>query len=231
MSESVLARPLSTKFDEALAFAVELHRAQARKGTQIPYVSHLLGVASTVLEQGGTETEAIGALLHDAVEDQPGDPSDPTAERIRRTFGDDVLAIVEGCSDSRGTNKPPWWKRKEDYVAHLPAASASIRIVSAADKLYNARTILKDLRASGDQLWNRFTATREQTLWYYAALVKAFRAGGTSPLIEELVAVVGDLLRAAGSGDPLACSACKGPVAARWAPFCSEACQRERGPQ
>ena len=180
----------SDKFDEALVFASNLHRTQKRKETDIPYVSHLLAVAGLVLEHGGTEEEAIAALLHDAVEDQGGVE---IREVIRQKFGAAVIAIVDGCSDTDVTPKPPWRKRKEDYIAHVRTASPSIRLVSAADKLHNARAILHDYRQLGENLWSRFKGGKEGTLWYYRALTEAFKAAGPSPLTDELDRVVTEL--------------------------------------
>src|SRR5437588_8327976 len=130
---------LSTRFEEALVFATQLHREQTRKGTRIPYIAHLLGVTSIVLEHGGNEDEAIAALLHDAIEDQGGAS---TREEIRRQFGDRVVEIVDGCTDTDVMPKPPWRARKEAYLAHIIEATPSVRLVSAADKLHNARAIL-----------------------------------------------------------------------------------------
>jgi (p)ppGpp synthase/HD superfamily hydrolase len=190
---------LSTRFEEALVFATRLHARQVRKGTSVPYVSHLLAVASLVLEQGGDEDAAIAALLHDAAEDQGGRP---TLDEIRRRFSDRVAEIVEGCSDAFTFLKPPWRKRKEAYLAHLPQASAAVRLVSAADKLHNARMILADYRQSGKAVWRRFNGGRDGTLWYNRALVEALRAAGPSPLVEELERVVAELERlASAEGD------------------------------
>jgi (p)ppGpp synthase/HD superfamily hydrolase len=186
---------LSTRFEEALVFATRLHREQMRKGTTIPYISHLLGVTSIVLEHGGNEDEAIAALLHDAIEDQGGAS---TREEIRRRFGDTVVAIVDGCTDAEVIPKPPWRMRKEAYIAHIAHASPSVRLVSAADKLHNARAILTDYRILGNALWRRFHGGKEGTLWYYRALVNAFRATGTTSLIEELDRVVSEIERLAG---------------------------------
>jgi GTP pyrophosphokinase len=146
-----------------------------------------LGVASIALEYGATEDEAIGALLHDAGEDAGGRGR---IEDIRVRFGKDVADIVDGCTDAEVIPKPPWRKRKEDYIAHLPQASASVRLVSASDKLHNARAILRDYRQHGEALWSRFNGGREGTLWYYRELVKAFLKAGTNELIEELDRVV-----------------------------------------
>jgi (p)ppGpp synthase/HD superfamily hydrolase len=183
---------LSTRFEEALVFATRLHREQMRKGTTIPYISHLLGVTSIVLEHGGNEDEAIAALLHDAIEDQGGAS---TREEIRRRFGDTVVAIVDGCTDAEVIPKPPWRMRKEAYIAHIAHTSPSVRLVSAADKLHNARAILTDYRILGNALWRRFHGGKEGTLWYYRALVNAFRATETTSLIEELDRVVSEIER------------------------------------
>jgi (p)ppGpp synthase/HD superfamily hydrolase len=178
---------LSERFTDALRFAAERHADHVRKGTDIPYIAHLLGVASIALEYGAGEDEAIGALLHDAVEDQKA-----TLQEIREHFGDAVSEIVAGCSDTDVLPKPPWRERKEAYVAHIPTASGSVQLVSAADKLHNARAILRDYRALGEPLWQRFRGGREGTLWYYRALVDAFRTVG-SPLVDELHRVVSEL--------------------------------------
>jgi (p)ppGpp synthase/HD superfamily hydrolase len=185
---------LSSRFEEALVFATRLHAGQRRKGTAIPYISHLLGVTSLVLENGGDEDEAIAALLHDAIEDQGGAA---TREEIRRRFGDTVVAIVDGCTDAEVMPKPPWRGRKEAYIAHIRQASPSVRLVSAADKLHNARTILADYRVLGDRLWQRFTGGKEGTLWYYRSVVEALREVGPVPLVEELDRVVKEIERLA----------------------------------
>ena len=186
----------SPRFDEALAYASRLHAGQARKGTGVPYVAHLLAVAAIVLEHGGGEDEAIAALLHDAVEDQGGAS---TRAKIRRRFGDNVAAIVDGCTDADTVPKPPWRRRKEAHVAHVGAASPAVRLVSAADKLHNARSVLADYRQLGDALWGRFRGGRDGTLWYYRAMVDAFRAAEATPLVEELERTVAELERLAAT--------------------------------
>lgn len=184
--------PLSPRFEDALVFAHRLHAQQLRKGTAIPYISHLLAVASIVLEYGATEEEAIAALLHDAIEDQGGAA---VREEIRRRFGDRVVEIVNGCSDADVMPKPPWQERKEAYIAHLRSASPSVLLVSTADKLHNARTILADYRTLGEALWERFTGGKEGTLWYYRTLVEILRTVYPSPLVEELDRVVTEIER------------------------------------
>src|SRR5262245_22598747 len=166
------AAVLADRFSDALVWAAALHARQRRKGTGIPYVSHLLSVCALVLEDGGDEDQAIAALLHDAVEDQGGRP---VLDEIRARYGDRVAGIVEACTDADTVPKPPWRERKEWYVGHIREATPEARRVSCADKLHNARTILADYRAVRETVWQRFTAGREGTLWYYRALVTAFR--------------------------------------------------------
>lgn len=185
---------LSVRFTEAFTFATQLHIRQTRKGSEVPYIAHLLGVASIALEYGASEDEAIAALLHDAIEDQGGAT---IREEIHRRFGETVTAIVDGCTDSDTTPKPPWRQRKEAFLARIPAASASVRLVSASDKLYNAWSILKDYRFLGEAVWERFKGGKDGTLWYYRSLVEAFRSVEVTPLIEELERLVDELERLA----------------------------------
>jgi len=188
-----------SRIDRALLYASELHARQRRKGSDIPYLGHLLGVASIVLDYGGNEDEAIAALLHDAIEDQGGDA---TRQEIRRRFGDQVTEIVDGCTDSDRVPKPPWGPRKRAYIARLRHEPKSVLLVSAADKLHNARAVLADYRVVGDSLWSRFTGGKEGTLWYYRELVKAYRdAGAPAGLTEELDRVVSELERLARIDD------------------------------
>jgi len=181
---------LTRRFDMAVQFASGLHHNQSRKGTHIPYIAHLMSVAALVLEAGGNEDQAIAALLHDAVEDQGGLP---TLDTIRRLFGDRVADRVLECSDSDSSDpnkKAPWHERKQAYLEHLKAASPDALLVSAADKLHNARDILACYRELGDEVWSRFNkkAGKEDQLRYYRALVtdrlggRTARAGrGTGP--------------------------------------------------
>ncbi len=187
---------LSSQFDQALQYAVLIHGGQQRKGTEVPYVAHLLGVASIALEYGANEEEAIAALLHDAAEDAGGRGR---VADIRHRFGDTVAQIVEGCTDTFETPKPPWRKRKEAYIAHVPRALPSVRLVSAADKLHNARAILRDCRRLGEALWSRFNGGQDGTLWYYRELVRAFQKAGTNELIDELDRVVSEIEELAGA--------------------------------
>jgi (p)ppGpp synthase/HD superfamily hydrolase len=187
-------RKLSSRFEDAFKFALELHAAQTRKGTDVPYISHLMSVAALVLEDGGDEDEAIAALLHDAVEDQGGKE---TRKEILRRFGGRVAAIVDGCTDTDEIPKPPWRERKESYIDHLRHASPEIRRVSLADKLHNARAILRDFRRYGNDVWDRFAGGKEGTLWYYRTLIQTYQMGGDSYLLEELERVVSLLERLA----------------------------------
>ena len=186
---------LSNKFNEALQYAASAHGSQLRKGTAIPYLSHLLAVASIVLEHGGTEDEAIAGLLHDAVEDAGGQER---LHDIRRRFGERVAQIVEGCSDTDVVPKPPWRQRKESYIEHLREADGGTRLVSAADKLHDARSILRDLLESGDALWTRFTGGKDGSLWYYRALSDEFQRRDRGPLAVELDRVVTEIQRISG---------------------------------
>ena len=152
MSETASPR-LGRKFQEALAYAADLHNTQTRKASEVPYIGHLLSVAGLVIEADGTETEAIAALLHDAAEDQGGEA---TLAEIEQRFGKTVASIVEECSDTVVTPKPPWRERKEQYIANLKTVSDSTIRVSLADKLDNARAVLRDFRRHGSTLWQRF---------------------------------------------------------------------------
>ena len=181
---------LSCRFEKALVYAFHLHVDQTRKGSSVPYVSHLLSVAALVMEDGGDEDEAIAALLHDAVEDQGGRE---TRLEISRQFGERVAGIVDGCTDTDETPKPPWRERKERYVAHIEDASPEVRRVSMADKLHNSRTILADLERHGDKVWERFKGRKEGSLWYYRTLVESYRKGGDGYLFRELERVVDEM--------------------------------------
>jgi len=186
------SRPkLTSRFEAALVYATIAHADQTRKGTDIPYVCHLLTVAAIVLEHGGDEDEAIAALLHDVVEDAGGRPR---LDDVREKFGSRVAEIVEGCTDAEVSPKPPWRKRKEDYLDHLRAeTNKSTVLVSASDKLANVRTILSDYREISEMLWARFNGGREGTLWYYRALADTIATKVTSPLARELTRAVSEL--------------------------------------
>ena len=179
---------LSEKFQKALIYTTRAHSNQMRKKTGIPFIAHILGVTAIAMEYGADETEAIGALLHDTVEDCGG------AERlrdIRQKFGDDVARIVDGCTDSYETPKPPWLERKRAYIEHLKEADSSTRLVSASDKLHNTRAILAELRRTGPGVFDRFSGKTDGTLWYYRTLVIAFRQHGDhTDLTDELDRVV-----------------------------------------
>ena len=186
MTENIL----TDRFEDALLFATRLHASQLRKRSDVPYIAHLLGVTSLVLEDGGTEDEAIAALLHDAVEDQGGLE---TLEEIRLRFGEPVAGIVLAMSDSHSVPKPPWRERKEAYINSIRSASPSAIRVSLADKIYNARATLQDIRREGEAAWDKFNGGKDGTLWYYEQLILAFKGRGMSPLLAELIKTVDQL--------------------------------------
>jgi len=210
--EEIRRAEFAERFSKALTYAAEAHVQQVRKGTNTPYLAHLLATASLVLENGGDEEEAVAALLHDAVEDQGGRPR---LEDIRKRFGGQVAEIVDGCTDS-GTwanPLPEWRERKESYVRHLREASRSVRLVAAADKLHNLRSIATDYRQVGEALWKRFSGHREGVLWYYRAVSEALAGNGrTEPLVQELQELLEGLVLATAKADTLAgfgCSKCR----------------------
>ena len=195
---------LTDKFEDALLLAARWHAAQTRKGSGVPYLSHLLGVAALALEFGATEGEAIAALLHDALEDGPQNTgrshTDLRTEIVSR-FGEDVALLVDAATDATPAPdglKPAWAERKRAYLAHLPSAPASALLVSASDKLYNARTILADLHTGGESVFSRFTAGKEGTVQYYRLLADAYRQAAQRPEVaarSRLIALFAELER------------------------------------
>jgi len=181
---------LGKRFEEALQFAAATHRTQMRKGSEIPYIGHLLGVCSLVIEDGGDEDEAIAALLHDAAEDQGGERM---VAQIQDRFGEHVASIVKACSDTFEDPKPPWKERKQAYLEHLEQQPASVLRVSLADKLFNARAILRDYLLVGEELWKRFKVGRDCQLWYYRALAERFGQLLGGRMASELKEVVQEL--------------------------------------
>ena len=181
---------LTLRFSSALDYSFELHKNQNRKGTSTPYIAHLMSVCALVLENGGDEDQAIAALLHDAVEDQGGKR---TLAEIERRFGRHVAAMVDDCTDADVFPKPPWRDRKERYLAHLPAMNPDSVLVSMADKVHNARSILRDLKKDGSSVWRRFTGEKEGTIWYYQQLANFFSIHSSSPLAVELVEIVAQM--------------------------------------
>ena len=185
---------LTDRFDRALLYATHVHGGQARKGTSIPYIAHLLAVAATILEYDGSEDMAIAGLLHDAVEDQGGEPR---LMDIRNRFGDRVADIVRSCSDSvvntsARQQKENWRTRKAQYIEHLKTVDKDTLLVSLADKIHNARSILRDLRKPdiGPVVWQRFKSSKDETLWYYRQLAQVFQALLRGQLAEELMEIV-----------------------------------------
>jgi (p)ppGpp synthase/HD superfamily hydrolase len=182
---------MSERFVDAVEFANELHGDQIRKGTKVPYISHLLIVSGIVLQHGGGEDEAIAALLHDTVEDCGGKP---VMVRIRECFGDKIAGLVDGCSETDIQPKPPWLERKEGYIESIRSADPSVRLISCADKIHNASSIISEYRKVGEQVWDRFKANKTETLWFYTSIINAMRASGENrPILDELVIVVEEL--------------------------------------
>ena len=179
------------RLSEAVSFALLIHANQTRKGGDIPYISHLLGVASLVLEHGGDEEQAMAGMLHDAIEDQ----GVAHEETIRERFGPRVAAIVRDCTDADVLPKPPWRARKEAYIAHLEIVGAEALLVSCADKLHNTRAICTDLRRHGLTVYSRFTGGEDGTLWYYRTLSKAFLRLMPGALSAELAEAVREMDR------------------------------------
>jgi (p)ppGpp synthase/HD superfamily hydrolase len=195
---------LTQRFQRAFGMASEIHAAQLRKGTSIPYLAHLMSVAALVLEHGGDEDAAISGLLHDAVEDS--DDGARTQARIRSEFGARVADTVVGCSDAvavPGEAKAPWRERKERYIRHLAdETDPRVLLVSACDKLHNARSLVADLRAVGAAVWGRFSQRDPaEHLWYYQSLAERYAAGSVPEgLVAELNRVLADM-RALASVD------------------------------
>lgn len=178
--------PLSERFEQAFLLAHRLHQSQVRKSTETPYITHLMAVSALVGENGGTEDQMIAALLHDAIEDQGGAP---TGELIERHFGAHVRHLVECCTDTDQTPKPPWRERKEQYIRHLGEQPPEVMLISISDKLHNARTIVHDLRTS-DSVFDRFSGGRSGTLWYYRTLLSIYEAKLQHPIVQEYAEVV-----------------------------------------
>jgi len=198
---------LTDRFSRAIDYARHLH-IERRKATRIPYMAHLLGVASLVMGEAGqvpfpvTEDMVIAALLHDAAEDHGGQTR---LEDIRCNFGPEVARMVEGLSDTFAEDpceKEDWDERKKVYLERLSEESLQTQLISAADKLYNARTILDEYRAIGPKVWDRFHRSRDQQLWYFNSLLKAFKSAGTNRIVEELDRVVAELEKISGETTP-----------------------------
>ena len=186
---------LTERFSIALTEADRLHRNQLRKGTDIPYISHLLAVASLVLENGGDEDQAIAALLHDAIEDCAEEVGGATLlrDRFLELFGSRVIVMVNACTDAETTPKPPWKDRKEAHLRHLQQADPAVLLVVAADKLHNTRCLLSDLRLHGAETWQRFKGGRDGTLWYLTAMSALLSQRLQNPLSRQLVESVSNL--------------------------------------
>jgi (p)ppGpp synthase/HD superfamily hydrolase len=187
----------TARFLDALSFALEVHGRDRRKGTGVPYFGHLLSVCGLVLKDEGTEDEAIAALLHDTLEDHP---ATVTSTDLSQRFGNEVLVIVQGCTDTppeyKGGPKPPWRERKLAYLEHLRHARQGVLRVALADKLDNARSMLADYRLIRETLWSRFNAGKQDQLWFLVSLVEAFQiARPPGQLLVELKSTVAELER------------------------------------
>jgi len=181
---------LGPRFLRAFLFAADKHSGQARKASTIPYIAHLMGVASLALEAGGDEDIAIAALLHDVVEDCGGAPM---LKEVRRRFGKHVAEMVDGCTDADTVPKPPWRERKEKYIRRLKTEASDARLVSASDKLNNIRSIISDYRAIGESVWSRFNGGRDGTLWYYRTLRDEFLRSRPNRVTREFDLAVKEL--------------------------------------
>ncbi|MGA3091741.1 MAG: HD domain-containing protein [Terriglobales bacterium] len=192
--KSIALKPpsLGPRLQRAFRYAADQHAGQTRKQTAVPYLSHLLAVASLVLEAGGDEDMAIAALLHDVVEDCGGLPR---LREVKKMFGPRVERMVEGCTDSLGEPKQEWMERKKNYLDKVRRADGETRLVSASDKLHNVRTILADYRADGESIWSRFSGKKEGTLWYYRALSDEYQRRGRNRITRELAVAVTELER------------------------------------
>ncbi|HEX9834109.1 MAG TPA: HD domain-containing protein [Mycobacterium sp.] len=200
MSEQTSTPKLTGQLSKALVYAELKHHNQVRKGGDIPHFGHLLSVAGLVINDGGSEDQAIAALLHDCVEDAGGAP---TLDEIRKNFGDGVARTVDECSDTDEQPKPPWRERKRNYVKHLADVGQDTLLVSVADKLDNARSMLRDYHEHGPKLWERFNRKNPHDhLWYYGELLAAYRKRGLdSWMVDELGRVVDELKRLVEGGD------------------------------
>ena len=190
-----MGETLTSKLDRAFSYAHEVHDGQFKKGTSVPYLGHLMGVSSIVLGDGGSEDEAVAALLHDAAEDHGGRAR---LDDIRSRFGDEVARIVEDCTDSWETPKAPWLERKKGYIEHARHLPPPSLRVSAADKVHNSYAILRDLRNMGEKVWERFNAGPDDVMSYYESLVRAYRQAGGGKLVDELDRIVRGIQREMG---------------------------------
>lgn len=184
----------SHRLDEAVAFALDSFRTRVRKGTQIPYATHLLQVMVTVAEHGGDEDQCIAAVLHDWLEDIEG----ASTTELSARYGPRVARLVDALSDSTTHPKPPWRDRKERHLEHLRVADPEVKLISAADKLHNCQCIRRDLARIGPSVWDRFNAGRSGTLWYYSAVAEALADGWPHPLVHQLADEVARLHEEAG---------------------------------
>ncbi len=192
------AAAYSRRFDRAVALALDSFRPIVRKGSGVPYATHLLSVTALVGEYGGDEDQLCAAILHDYIEDIPG----ATEEKLAEEFGDRVAKMVVALSDCEGEPKPPWRERKMAYLAHLKHEDPDIKLISCADKLHNATTIVMDHKRIGNSIFERFRGKKDGTLWYYDAVVHALAHGWESRLLDRLDEVVDEIHVLAGVPRP-----------------------------
>jgi (p)ppGpp synthase/HD superfamily hydrolase len=190
-----MSETLTNKLDRAFGYAHEVHDGQFKKGTSVPYLGHLMGVSSIVLGDGGSEDEAVAALLHDAAEDHGGRAR---LDDIRSRFGDNVARIVEDCTDSWDTPKPSWLARKQAYIQRARTLPSPSLRVSIADKVHNTYGLLRDLRNIGEKVWERYDVSADDVLAYYESLVRAYREAGGGRLVDELERIVRGIQREMG---------------------------------
>ncbi len=175
------------RLGEALKLAADAFASKERKGTGVPYLSHLLAVTTTVMEHGGSPEQCMAAALHDYLEDIDGTAGDVIADR----FGDEVARLVLALSDSTHPEaKEPWKERKLRYLAHLRDADVAVKLVSAADKLHNASSIVRDRARMGDAIFDRFSATKDETLWYYREVLASLSHGWDHPILADLARAI-----------------------------------------
>lgn len=189
------AMMVSARLVSAFSLAVQVHGDHVRKGTGVPYLTHLMAVSSLVAEYGGDEDLMIAALLHDTLEDRP---DRITLPQIIARFGWRVGHVVHGCTDSHQLPKLPWEQRKTVFLERLHRESADVKLVAAADKLHNASSLLRDARILGDSHWARFNASKERQCWYLRSCVEALRDGWSNEIVVTLKQTVENLERLCG---------------------------------
>ena len=185
------------RLDDALAFVAERFRFKARKATRVPYLSHLLAVTAMVMEHGGTADQMVAAALHDYLEDVVG----ASVTEIEERFGPNVARLVDALSDSKDASRPkaPWRIRKTTHLSQLRTAGTDVKLIAACDKLHNARSVIVDQKRVGDEAFTRFSAPKDDTLWFYRESLGALREGYDHEVLEELAAAIDEMHRLANA--------------------------------